>query len=155
MESSNVFGEFFEKKFNHCDFVIDIEIEIEIGIYIDKPEWFEAHYKQEKANRKRMHNHVQGTNFNNLSYNKRGLKYALATKAVFGKNLMSKIQKEGAICALEFCNMKVFPLPDSMAVVHKATIKRVSDKPRNPKNMANTKENEYIAIFKTDVKANK
>ena len=42
-----------------------------------------------------------------------------------------------------------------MSVVHNATIKRVSDKPRNPKNLANSKENAYIRIFKDDAALNK
>jgi hypothetical protein len=90
-----------------------------------------------------------------LPYSERGLKYALSTKAVLGKNLMSKIQKEGTLAALKFCNIKAYPLTDSMSVVHKAVIKRVSDKPRNYKNKASAEENEYISIFKKDIKLNK
>ncbi|MGB0999101.1 MAG: c-type heme family protein [Flavobacteriales bacterium] len=117
---------------------------------IEKPVWHKENDK-ERAKQK----HKQATNFTNLPYDERGLKYALSTKAVLGKNLMGKIQKEGTLAALDFCNIKAFPLTDSMSVVHKATIKRVSDKPRNYKNKANSLENEYITIFKEDAKANK
>ena len=134
---------------------------------IEKPEWFEEHYNQQHGNGngggKGMGNSTgngkqrqqQGNNFKNLSYSERGLKYALSTKAVLGKNLMSKIQKEGTLAALNFCNVQAFPLTDSMSVVHKATIKRVSDKPRNIKNVANTLEKGYINIFKEEAKKNK
>jgi hypothetical protein len=97
----------------------------------------------------------QGNTNNNQSYSQKGLSYALSTKAELGKNLMGKIQKEGTLAALKFCNIKAYPLTDSMSVVRRATIKRVSDKPRNPKNLANSKENTYIRMFKEDAIVNK
>ena len=132
---------------------------------IDKPEWFESHYNEErgkgkgngqgKGMMKGKKKRKLGASFDELPFSERGLKYALSTKAVLGKNLMGKIQKEGTLAALDFCNIKAFPLTDSMSVAHKATIKRVSDKPRNAKNSANTLENGYIKIFKEDIKSNK
>jgi len=77
-----------------------------------------------------------------------GLKYAMSTKAQLGKNLMGTIQSKGTEEAVIFCNVKAFPLTDSMAVVHKATIKRVSDKPRNSNNVASSKEIDHIEKFK-------
>lgn len=137
---------------------------------IEQPEWFEDHFNEERGNGrgmgkgngmgkdKGMHNgqnkqQVQ-TNYEELPYGERGLKYALKTKAVLGKNLMGTIQKKGIIEALAFCNEQAYPLTDSMAVVHNAKIKRVSDKPRNPKNVANLEELEYIENFKLAI-ANK
>ena len=96
-----------------------------------------------------------GENLKDLPTSERGLQYALSTKAVLGKNLMGKIQKEGTLAALKFCNVKAYPLTDSMSVYHNATIKRVSDKPRNPKNAANVEELKIINSFKKDVAANK
>lgn len=125
---------------------------------IEKPEWFEAHYNEERGNGKGMMKGKKGNqeaNFKDLSYKERGLQYALSTKAVLGKNLMGKIQKEGTIAALKFCNENAFPLTDSMAMHHNARIQRVSDKPRNPKNKANAEELKYISIFKNDVKISK
>ena len=130
---------------------------------IDQPEWFNEHYKQEhgkgkqngKGNQNGKKKNQQGNTTKNKSYSEIGLEYALSTKAELGKNLMGKIQKEGTLAALKFCNVKAYPLTDSMSVVHNATIKRVSDKPRNPKNAANSKEKAYIKIFKDDVMANK
>ncbi|WP_339660493.1 DUF3365 domain-containing protein [uncultured Polaribacter sp.] len=142
-----------------ADYMFEFEIE--------QPEWFDKHYDQEhgKGNGKGMQNgkgnqkgkkiNQQGNNIKSQSYSERGLSYALSTKAELGKNLMGKIQKEGTLAALKFCNIKAYPLTDSMSVVHNATIKRVSDKPRNPKNLANSKENAYIRIFKDDAALNK
>ncbi|WP_405611184.1 DUF3365 domain-containing protein [Polaribacter sp. Asnod1-A03] len=118
---------------------------------IEKPEWFESHLKKGKAYDKKMINNQQG-NLDNEVYIKKGLNFALTTKAVLGKNLISKIQQEGALAALKFCNIKAYPLTDSMSIVHNANIKRVSDKPRNLKNKANTEELKYINVFKGDVK---
>lgn len=111
---------------------------------IEKPDWFDEHHNNQ---------HPKGKK-NSLNYKERGLQYALSTKAVLGKNLMGKIQKNGTLAALEFCNIKAYPLTDSMSVVHKATIKRVSDKPRNQKNIASNVEKGYINIFKENVKTN-
>ncbi|OBX21633.1 uncharacterized protein DUF3365 [Gelidibacter algens] len=88
------------------------------------------------------------TNGDTLAYAGRGLRYALSTQAVLGKNLMQAIQKAGTSGALSFCNEKAYSLTDSMAVVQNASIKRVSDKPRNLANQANAEELEYIETFK-------
>lgn len=140
---------------------------------IEEPEWFQEHFNEErgKGRGKGMNNgngqgkgngKIRGAMMNEanvndkaLPYSERGLKYALATKAVLGKNLMGKIQKEGTLAALTFCNTKAYALTDSMAVVHKASIKRVSDKPRNPNNKANKEELGYIQIFKNNIENNK
>lgn len=87
-------------------------------------------------------------NSDTLAYSDRGLKYALSAQAVLGKNLMQAIQKTGTSGALSFCNEKAYPLTDSMAVAQHASLKRVSDKPRNPANKANAEELEYIETFK-------
>lgn len=128
---------------------------------IEQPEWFESHFNEEggkgkgKGIMKEKQNHKMGENLKYLPNSERGLQYALSTKAVLGKNLMGKIQKEGTLAALKFCNIKAYPLTDSMSVYHNATIKRVSDKPRNPKNAANLEELKMINSFKNDVAANK
>ena len=103
----------------------------------------------------KQHKKAENTNKPTLSKKEIGLKYVLSTKAILGKNLMGTIQKEGTIAALKFCNENAFQLTDSMAVYHNATIKRVSDKPRNLANLANNKEKKYIETFKKDILANK
>ncbi|WP_372936433.1 DUF3365 domain-containing protein [Seonamhaeicola sp.] len=109
---------------------------------IEQPNWYKS------SNKNNTPKQPTTANFKNLPYADRGLKYALTTKAVLGKNLMGTIQKKGTIEALSFCNERAYPLTDSMAIVHKANIKRVSDKPRNPNNKANLEELNYINTFK-------
>ncbi len=84
-----------------------------------------------------------------------GLDYALSTKKELGKNLISTIQKKGTLEAVSFCNKRAYLIIDSMAVAQNATIRRVSDKPRNPKNQANQKELRSIETFKKAIAANK
>nr|WP_298991301.1 DUF3365 domain-containing protein [uncultured Polaribacter sp.] len=85
------------------------------------------------------------------SHKKKGVQIALATKTELGKNLMKKIQKEGILEALKFCNINALPITDSMSKVLNANIKRVSDKPRNLKNRATFEEEGYIKIFKQEI----
>lgn len=87
-------------------------------------------------------------------YLEKGMAISIGTQNVLGKNLLGKIRNEGTLAAVAFCNEKAYPLTDSMAVVHKATVKRVSDKPRNANNSANSEENGYIALFKKQQNAN-
>tara|TARA_R110002033_G_scaffold23560_2_gene55580 strand:+ start:421 stop:1449 length:1029 start_codon:yes stop_codon:yes gene_type:complete len=142
-----------------ADYMYDFEIE--------QPEWFEDHFNEERENgngrgmgkgkgnghsmRNEQNKQQAQTDFDDLSYGERGLKYALTTKAVLGKNLMGTIQQKGVLEALAFCNEQAYPLTDSMSVVHHAKIKRVSDKPRNPKNIANLEELKYIEDFKKTI----
>ena len=85
------------------------------------------------------------------NYRELGMTYAQGTQKVLGKNLLGTIQNKGVAAAVTFCNERAYPLTDSMATQYKAKIKRVSDKPRNPKNMANTVELAYINVFKEKV----
>lgn len=68
----------------------------------------------------------------------------MQTKSVLGKNLLQAINSKGTAGALSFCNIQAIPLTDSMAVLLDASVKRVSDKNRNPNNKANASELEYI-----------
>lgn len=86
-----------------------------------------------------------------IDYTEMGLQYATETQKVLGKNLLNAIEQKGLVGALTFCNEKAIPLTDSMAVYHKATIKRISDKNRNPDNRATLEELNYIEQFKNDV----
>lgn len=117
---------------------------------LEKPVEFDKDQKN-----RNLQNDQGNLNNNSLSNQEKGLQIALATKAVLGKNLMRKIQKEGNLAALDFCHVKAIPLTDSMSIAKNATIKRASDKPRNPKNKASLAEEEYIQIFKNNIQNNK
>ncbi|QAA81116.1 DUF3365 domain-containing protein [Aequorivita sp. H23M31] len=133
---------------------------------IAEPEWFEEHYKKMHGDRPTMKGKMgrgkgmgmgrnQEDNSQQLSIEERGMQMAQATKAELGKNLMGQIQKNGVIAALDFCNIQAMPLTDSMSVVHKAHIRRVSDKPRNPKNKADAVELQHVQTFKNQIAAGK
>jgi len=120
---------------------------------IEEPTWFKKHWEEKHGE---INYKQSGTIFNTAqstskSYKDIGMRIALSTKKQLGKNLMGTIQKKGTLAALKFCNIKAYPLTDSMATVHNARIKRVSDKPRNKNNQANEKELALIAYFKNAV----
>ena len=78
------------------------------------------------------------------SYVDIGMTLAMTTKGMLGKNLMGTIQKEGTDAALLFCNVNADLILDSMSTELNASIKRVTDKPRNVNNQANEAELKYI-----------
>ncbi|WP_310993891.1 Tll0287-like domain-containing protein [Aequorivita marina] len=129
---------------------------------IEEPTWFEAHYskmhgkhaenKGNMKNRKAEKSEANGA-ADTKPAQTRGMEIAKATQAALGKNLMGQVKKNGVIAALEFCNIEAMPITDSMATAHKAQIKRVTDKARNPENQANTTQLQYIEDFKKQVAA--
>jgi len=127
---------------------------------IEQPEWFEAHFNEErgmkkgKGKGKGVQKKKVSVDSQDLTFEERGLKYALGTKAELGKNLMGTIQTKGTLAAVEFCNIKAYPITDSMSVVYNANIKRVSDKARNSNNQANLKELQHIENFKKLIEDN-
>lgn len=79
-----------------------------------------------------------------INYEDWGRNIANQTKANLGKNLMAAVKNKGAAGAVEFCNTKAIFITDSMSEVLHGKVKRVSDKPRNPNNRANSSELDYI-----------
>ncbi len=77
-----------------------------------------------------------------------GKEIALNTKSALGKKLFAAIEKSGAQGAVEFCHIEAIPITDSMAVALNTKVKRVSDKPRNPNNLANDMEATFIEEVK-------
>lgn len=95
---------------------------------------------------------VKAVALKDLPYQERGLKYALETKKVLGKNLIGALESKGTEDALTFCNEKALALTQKMATQYGVSIKRVSDKPRNANNAANTAELDYIKKGKAALK---
>ena len=83
-----------------------------------------------------------------------GMSFANKTQMKLAKNLIGTIQKSGTVAALEFCNEKAYPLTDEMAIKLKASIKRVSNKPRNLINKAAAKEETYIRQYQKLIDSN-
>ncbi len=105
---------------------------------LEAPTWFANHYENEKKRHQKRRRKGQ------TDYLEEGKQFAMQTKAQLGKNLMAAINSSGSEGAVEFCNTRAYPLTDSMATVLGAKIKRVSDQPRNPNNIANQEELDYI-----------
>jgi cytochrome c553 len=122
---------------------------------IEEPSWFKEHWEGHGNDNWTQPGKKVIAVEKQKTYEEIGLEYALSTKKLLGQNLMGTIQKKGTLEALAFCNIQAMPLTDSMATKHKATIKRISDKNRNPNNKANAEELKYIAQFKTDLAAKK
>ena len=83
-----------------------------------------------------------------MNYREIGMEYAQGTQKVLGKTLMTTIQEKGVVEAVKFCNERAYPLTDSMSTKYNANIRRVSDRPRNPKNKADAYELAHIETFK-------
>lgn len=126
-----------------ADFMFDYQIE--------EPTWFKEHWQGHGNDNWTQPGKKVIAVEKQKTYEEIGLEYALSTKKLLGQNLMGTIQKKGTLDALTFCNIQAIPLTDSMSVKYKATIKRVSDKNRNPNNKANAEELVYISQFKKDI----
>lgn len=113
---------------------------------IRKPDWFDDHYKEMLKNGKGRHKKMKEKSPLAI-----GNEMALKTKAALGKNLMQAVNERGVAGAVEFCNVQAIPITDSLATMHHASIKRVSDKNRNPGNKANEKELAYIQHAKNEL----
>ncbi len=75
-----------------------------------------------------------------------------AAQQRLGKQLVSAIEKGGYAHAVSYCRVKAKPITDSVAREYDATVRRVSDKTRNPRNAANDREMEYIAYYRNALK---
>lgn len=83
----------------------------------------------------------------------KGQDYALNAQQALGKNLKAALQKGGPVYALDFCNIQAIPITDSAAQEMNVSLKRVSDKYRNPDNKANESEANYIAQASAQIAA--
>ncbi len=78
-----------------------------------------------------------------------------ATQSELGKNLMQAIQQKQTVGAISFCHTKAIPITQEKMEQLDAQIKRATDKPRNPKNLADETEMKIIKIFQGQLKENK
>lgn len=73
-----------------------------------------------------------------------GKSYAMNTQKVLGGQLKAAMMEGGPTHAIDYCNLNAITLTDSMAVAQGVEIKRVSDRNRNPENVASAQEWAYI-----------
>jgi hypothetical protein len=95
-------------------------------------------------------NNTAESSINYLSEEK---KIANEAQSALGKNLTTAINAKGTAYAVEFCNVQAIPITDSMANILEASLKRVTDKTRNPKNQANEDELAFIKKMKEEMQA--
>ncbi|MFN3386738.1 MAG: DUF3365 domain-containing protein [Candidatus Thermochlorobacter sp.] len=69
------------------------------------------------------------------------------TKQKISTTLVEAMEKGGVKYAAQFCNLAAYPIVDSLSTVHNARIRRVSDKPRNPKDAMDDEEQKVFAMF--------
>jgi hypothetical protein len=84
------------------------------------------------------------------TYISRGNAIAKLSFETLSGELQKAMQQGGIDSALHYCNLNAYPLTDSLSVVHKAAIKRMSNKARNPKNKADELATFMIKGFGND-----
>ncbi|MBX2916063.1 MAG: DUF3365 domain-containing protein [Cyclobacteriaceae bacterium] len=85
------------------------------------------------------------------TYISRGNTIAKLSFETLSGELQKAMQQGGIDSALHYCNLNAYPLTDSLSVVHKASIKRMSNKARNPKNKADELATFMIKGFGNDL----
>lgn len=85
------------------------------------------------------------------TYISRGNAIAKLSFETLSGELQKAMQQGGIDSALHYCNLNAYPLTDSLSVVHKAAIKRMSNKARNPKNKADELATFMIKGFGNDL----
>lgn len=91
---------------------------------------------------------AKGHQENQTDYLALGQEIASDAQRELARNLTGAINEGGIVYALGFCSTKAIQLTDSMAKLHRASIKRATDKPRNPDNLASEEELAYIKELK-------
>ncbi|WOJ94741.1 DUF3365 domain-containing protein [Congregibacter variabilis] len=129
---------------------LDSAVITQIAYYIyhsslEAPEWFERHYQDEQRSNQRRGNTTLNTN---ADYLRHGKKIALSTKAELGSNLKQALNTGDTVSAIGFCQDNAIPISERMSQKLKASITRVSDRPRNPDNKADKTQMQYIVAAK-------
>lgn len=86
-----------------------------------------------------------------VDYIKEGKTIAENTFKVLSSNLQQAMVDGGIENALNYCNVKAMPLTDSLSQHHNVSIKRVSNKARNPLNQATENEQKILNNYLTKI----
>ncbi|TXF88040.1 DUF3365 domain-containing protein [Neolewinella aurantiaca] len=111
---------------------------------LEDPEWLE---KQRLGERRSDQDSPDAAE----SFADRGRRFAMQTKSVLGSNLLKAIQAGGPEHAVSFCNVRAETLTDSSGTAQNISIRRVSDRPRNPDNAADSLQLFQIAALREDL----
>lgn len=85
-------------------------------------------------------------------YLERGDDLVTTTKKTISTALVGAMEKGGVEYASKFCNLAAYPIVDSLSKANHARIRRVSDKPRNPKDAMDEEELKVFSFFKEKLK---
>lgn len=85
---------------------------------------------------------------NTTDYLNEGKEITKASFTALSNKLSEQMKMGGPKQAIPFCNVEALPLTDSLANAFDVSIKRTSDKLRNPKNQATDRELEIIDAYK-------
>lgn len=80
-------------------------------------------------------------------YRLHGQQLAMQTRKALGGNLKAALKNGGAEAAVSFCKTRAITITEEMSAKLDATIRRASDRPRNPDNSASEVELELIRQF--------
>lgn len=106
------------------------------------------------ADLREFENHLAVHSTTETSFEK-GERISQSAKAMIGQNLMMALNSKGTIGAVEFCNLKAQIITQDQSKENSVKIKRVSDRPRNKINQANSTELKLIENYKKDLKNGK
>jgi hypothetical protein len=84
-------------------------------------------------------------------YLKKGNMIAKISFETISGELQKALANGGIENALHYCNERAYPITDSLAAAHQVSIKRVSNKNRNPRNKADKMEEFLIKGFGIDL----
>lgn len=88
-------------------------------------------------------------------YKKQGMEIAMGTFKVLSGQLKSALQEGGVPNAVRYCNTVAYPLVDSLSEAYGATIRRASNKVRNPKDKPTALEQEVLDTYHAQMTAGK
>ena len=83
----------------------------------------------------------------------KGKEIAQKSQKTLGKNLKAAMKKGGPAEAIGFCSLNAMPLTDSLSTAFSAEIHRVSHKNRNPKNLADNADMEFVKMYQEKISA--
>ena len=85
----------------------------------------------------------------------RGNTIAKISFETISAELKEALQSGGIEHALQYCNVNAYPITDSISVANQVSIRRVSNKNRNPRNKADKMEEFLIKGFGNDLNVEK
>lgn len=87
-------------------------------------------------------------------YQQSGNEISNQTQRVLLSNVSKAMQKGGSLYAVEFCNLQASGLVDSLNTEFNCKISRVSNKNRNPENHLETKTDQQIWTYFSNIQQN-